>query len=522
MKKNIYVFAFLAFFLLGGMVSCSLIDKDPVSEIEPDNFFKNKKDASAFMAGIYNSLQTTLRSNYFDWGEVRSDNVESAGTGTSQAKLLNNVLAANDNDLNAVTNWSNLYRTISLCNVAIETFPGLIEKNVDAGETQYRDQLGQAYALRGLLYFYALRVWGGTPIVNNVITSVNQQLNYPRATVAQMKTQILSDIDKAIATIGSSTTSKFYIQRGAVYALKTDIHMWYQEYPEAIAASASNNLAGYSYITNPTQWKQIFTAPEGSNETMFNLFWNSVEAGNQGVGVCIKIGSGSNTSQYRIAGKVVESYYNRVDPATSRKSDARLWLSIDTVQYPTLATFVNAPSNTIQYGKFMDINPANGSFLYISNQECSVKLPIYRYADVMLLRAEALARTYSFQLALNIVNTTRSRVGYNVQAKLADYTGTQEQIAIAIQRTVLQERQLELVGEGRRWFDLCRIGRTYDFTLSGYNFLREIMNPILSARAGAVAYDSDINMGRILYPINSDVINANPLLKGKQNPPYSE
>jgi hypothetical protein len=49
------------------------------------------------------------------------------------------------------------------------------------------------------------------------------------------------------------------------------------------------------------------------------------------------------------------------------------------------------------------------------------------------------------------------------------------------------------------------------------------MNPILIARGSeAVAYNSDLNMGRILYPINSDVINANPLLKGKQNPPYSE
>lgn len=517
MKKNIYVIAIVALLITGGFVGCSLIEKDPVSEIAPNDFFRNKKDADAYMAGIYNSMQTTLRTNYFDWGEVRSDNIEPAGTGTSQAKLVNNVLAANDNDLNAVTDWTNLYRTISLCNVAIETFPDLIQRNVDAGEAQYRDQLGQAYALRSLMYFYALRVWGGTPIVNEVITNVNQNLYYPRATIPQMKTQILSDIDKALLTIGSSSTSKFVMQRGAVFALKTDVHMWFQEYPEAIAAS--NNLTGYSFITTPTQWKQIFTAPEGSNETIFNLFWNSVEAGNQGIGVCQKIGSQSNTSQYRIRPQAITPYYNRIDPITLKKSDSRLWLSIDTVLHPNLGSYSSANN---QYGKFMDINPINGRFLYISNNECSVKLPIYRYADVMLLRAEALARTNSFQAALNIVNSIRSRVGYNVQARLTDYTGTQEQIAIAIQRTVLQERQLELIGEGKRWFDLCRIGRTYDFTLNGYDYLREVMNPILTFRAGAVAYDSDLNMGRILYPINSDVINANPLLRGKQNPPYSE
>lgn len=521
MKKNIYVFVILAFFLVGGVASCNLIEKDPISEITPDNFFKNRKDADAFMAGIYNSLQETLRSNYFDWGEVRSDNVLNSGTGTAQEKLINNLLAANDNDLNPITDWSNLYRTISLCNFAIERFPVLIERNVDGSEAQYRDQLGQAYALRGLLYFYALRVWGGTPIVNDVIVSVNQQLSFPRATVDQMKTQILSDIDKSIAIIGNSTTNKFYIQRGGVFALKTDVHMWFQEYPEAIAAS--NNVLGYSYISNPSQWKQIFTTPEGSSETIFNMFWNSVEAGNRGVAVCQKLGSLGNTSQYRIAPKAAEPYYNRFNIGTTKKSDARLWLSIDTVLYPTVDIFANAAGNVIQYGKFMDISPINGRFSYITQNECSVKVPIYRYADVMLLRAEALARTYSFQQALDILNAIRSRVGYNVKALLTDYTGSQEQIAIAIQRTVLQERQLELIGEGKRWFDLCRIGRTYDFTLNGYDFLREVMNPILSARgAAAVPYNSNLNMGRILFPINSDVINANPLLRGKQNPPYSE
>lgn len=521
MKKNKYLYIVLAFFLAGGIASCSLIDKDPVSEIAPDNFFNNSKDATAYMAGIYNSLQTTLRSNYFDWGEVRSDNVLNAGTGTAQEKLLNNVLAGNDNDLNAITNWSNLYRSISLCNYAIEKFPDLIARNVDASEAQYKDQLGQAYALRGLLYFYALRVWGGTPIVNDVITNVNQQLSYPRATVAEMKTQILSDIDNALLTIGTSTTSKYYIQRGGVFALKTDVHMWFQEYPEAI--QASNNLTGYSYITAPSQWKQIFTAPEGSTETIFNMFWNSVEAGNQGVAVCQKLGSSGNTSQYRIAPTVVEPYYNRFNVGTTKKSDARLWLSIDTVLYPTVDAFASAAGNIIQYGKFMDVSPVTGGFAYVTNQECSVKVPIYRYADVMLLRAEALARTYSFQQSLNIVNAIRSRVGYNVQAVLSDYTGSQEEIAIAIQKTVLQERQLELIGEGKRWFDLCRIGKTYDYTLNGYDYLRAVMNPILIARGSeAVPYNSDLNMGRVLYPINSDVINANPLLRGKQNPPYSE
>jgi hypothetical protein len=515
--KNILI-TLLAVLILGG-TGCNILDKEPVSSIGPEGFFRNRKDANAYMAGIYNSLQNTLRTNYFDWGEVRSDNVQAAGTGTSQAKLVNNVLAANDSDLDAVTRWNDLYRTISLCNVAIETFPNLIANNVDAGEAVYKDQLGQAYAIRALMYFYALRVWGGTPIVNDAVTSITQEFTFPRATVQQMKAQILSDIDQSLAVIGGNTATKFYIQRAGVFALKTDVHMWFQEYPEALAASAPANFTGYNYISNPSQWKSIFTAPEGSSETIFNLFWNFVEANNRGIGVCQKIGSQSNTSQYKIRPEVVNTYYNRVNPTTQAKLDARLWLSIDTILNPTVLSYTIANS---QYGKFMEINPITRGFIYQANNDCSVKIPIYRYADVMLLRAEALARTFNFSGALSILNTIRSRVGYNVPALLSDYSGSNEDIAKAIQRTILEERQLELIGEGKRWFDLCRIDDTYNFTTSGYEYLRIVMNPVLAARGGAVQFDSDLNMGRILYPINSANINANPLLKGNQNPPYSE
>lgn len=514
MKKINYIFLLLAALITGGTIGCNVIEKEPISSIEPEQFFQNKNDANAFMAGIYNSMQTTLRTNYFDWGEVRSDNVEPEGTGTAQAKLVNNALAANDNDLNAVTNWSDLYRTISLCNMAIQVFPGLIERNLDNASPQYRDQLGQAYALRGLMYFYALRVWGRVPIVNEVITRPDQQLYYPRAPIDSVKKQILSDIDKSLLTIGT-TPSKYYIQRAAVFAFKTDVHMWFQEYQAAVDASA--NVTGYSYISTPAQWKTIFVDPELSTETIFNLFWNSAERNNQGVGVCARLGSRSNTSNYRIRPAVVTPYYTR--QINGRKADSRLWLSIDTLQAPNIVQYDLLNE---QYGKFMAINPINNTFTYVNNNDCSVKLPIYRYADVMLLRAEALARLNRFTEALAILNAIRARVGYTVQAQRSDYTGTDEQVGIAIQRTILAERQLEFIGEGKRWFDLCRIGRMYDFTSTGYDYLRSVMNPILQGRVGAVAYDTDLNMGRILYPLNSDVINANPLLRGQQNPPYSE
>ena len=207
---------------------------------------------------------------------------------------------------------------------------------------------------------------------------------------------------------------------------------------------------------------------------------------------------------------------DRVDTATGAASDGRYWALFDTVTYITPDIYDAAVT---QLGKYSPWKGAPGAgFVFEGNSDCSVKIPIYRFADVLLLRAEALTHVARYQEALDIVNSIRKRVGYNVEAKLSDYSGD---LTTEIERTILDERQIELIGEGKRWFDLCRIGKIYDYSDDGYSYLREVMNPILSEIDGAILYEG-ANMGRILYPLNSSVFNANPKLLGDQNPPYDE
>jgi len=506
------------------------LDQEPISSVTPGNFWKDKNDAETWMAGVYNSVQSTLRSNWFDWGEVRSDNVRGAGTGNAQTKMLNNLLSANDSDINGVTNWTDLYTTISLCNYGIKYYPQMIEENLDQGATIYTDYLGQSYGLRALMYFYGLRVWGRIPINNEPIESLSQETQFPRSDLETVKKQILDDIEESLKYIGSNTGNKFYIQKAAIYALKTDVHMWFKEYDEALIASQNCiTESKCSWVNSADDWKNIFLNPTASTETIFNLYWESTERGNA-IGVCQKLGSSSNTNQYMITPAIFQQLKERIDPLTELPADGRFWTTFDTISYKDVTLYSEAAGGA-KYGKFSRWDPnakrtdnqEGGEFVYEGNSDCSVKIPIYRFADVMLLRAEALAHKGRFQEALDIVNKVRSRVGYTVEAKMTDYTGD---ILSGIERTILTERQYELLGEGKRWFDLCRIGNTYDFTNNGYEYLREIMNPILTARQGAVPFDNNTStvngMGRILYPINSNAFNANPKLIGDQNPPYDE
>lgn len=497
------------------------LQQDPISTVPPDKFWKDKNDASTWMAGIYNSLQSTLTTAFFDWGEVRSDNVRVGGTGNAQQTMISNTLSANDADINGITNWSNLYTTISLCNYGIKYFPGMIESNADGGAAIYRDYLGQCYALRGLMYFYGLRVWGKLPIVTTPIESLNQPIETPRSSVEEVRKRILLDIDSSLLTIASVTSQKYYIQKAGVYALQTDVAMWFQDYDLALTASQKcMTESKCKLVSNITDWKNIFTEPETSTETIFNLYWSNVERGT-GVGVCSKVGSSSNTNQYEPRTGVWQQYRDRVDPNYPDSTvylDGRYWAQFDTLTYNTPELYDAAVIAMGKYSPWKPNAPIGTGFVYGGNSDCSVKIPIYRYADILLLRAEALTHKGRYQEALDIVNSIRKRVGYTVKAQLTDYTGD---VTSGIERTVLTERQLELLDEGKRWFDLCRIGKIYDYTDAGYGYLREMMNPILSATNGGILF-SGTNMGRILYPINSGAFNTNHKLIGDQNPPYDE
>jgi starch-binding outer membrane protein, SusD/RagB family len=515
-NKKLVIVILGAIGLLAGISCKKFLDQKPISSLSPENFWKSETDATTWMAGLYNSLQTTLSSNFFDWGEVRSDNVRVGGTGNAQLTMITNTLSANDGDINGITRWTTLYTTISLCNYGIKYMPEMIAANIEGKADVYKDYLGQCYALRGLLYFYGLRVWGKLPIHTDPITSLSQPIELPRSSVQLVKQRIQEDIVKALETIGLSRTKKYYMQKASVYALKTDVHMWFQEYDDAIAASdLFIPESGCTWVTNIADWKKIFVDPVASTETVFNLYWSIAERGG-GVGVCSKMGSASNTNQYEATTATFEKYRNRVHPVSGQRLDGRFWATWDTVAYFDVPTYDAAVA---QIGKFFPWRAAPGAgFTFQGNSECDIKIPIYRFADVMLLRAEALNRKGRHQEALDIVNTVRSRVGYTIPALLSDYTGD---IIKGIEYTILEERQLELLAEGKRWFDICRIGTIYNYTDAGYEYLREIMNPILASRSGSILYQGE-NMGRVLYPINSDMFDANSALIGDQNPPYDE
>jgi hypothetical protein len=524
-------------------VSCNnMLEIDPISSISPNIYWQSEDDATYWMAGIYHQMQVVLNGNVFDWGEARSDNVDKSGTGIAQTNLTNNQLSSTGNS--STVNWKELYNCIMLCNFGIKYFPKMIEENVDGAEAVYTEYLGQCYAMRAFMYFCGLRVWGRIPIVPDAIESTSEEMLFGRSGIGEVKTQIISDIRKALNTIGTDNSRKFYLNKSSALALLTDVYAWFQEYERVVEVSDTfMTTTDCQWIASPGEWKDIFVNPQNSTETVFTMYWDYLESGNNQV--ARNIGCSNYSSLFVVRGEYLQKLIDRQD-TLDRWSDSRHWQCFDTVQYKLVSRYDSHGINR-KFGKFVRWDPnivntgvENGAFVYPGNNEANYFMPIYRYADVMSLRAEALSLTSQYDEALNILRTIRNRVGYNPDIQndstnfMEYYDKFGSEKGKRLQEVILDERQIEFLCEGKRWYDLCRIGKTiftapyydeagppYRIPSDCYEYLRSKVNIETLDRPELVEFE-DNNINRVLFPIVSGAFTANPLLRGDQNYPYDE
>ena len=273
------------------------------------------------------------------------------------------------------------------------------------------------------------------------------------------------------------------------------------------------------------EWKNIFTNPSSSKEVIFAMAWD-YETDGALSGWPQLLGASNTNNGYRMAEPIFNEFIDRL--RSGEGSDARFWNTIDTVKvyykasrvpltYASYTAGVESVNKCIKYSnidperEYDSSNQVYKSYFSVMNTtDSEFSLVMMRMANIMLLRAEALNKLNRGDEALNIVNDIRTRVGYLKDAKLevSNVNNVNE-----VENIILQERQLELYGEGYRWFDLMRTGH-----------LIEVMDPIYSARqeAADVTVTGFGNEGTKYWPIYYAEFESNKALVGDQNPPYTE
>ena len=509
--------------LLGVMLfstSCDdIVDEQPVSELAADNFWRNNKDAALGIAAIYDGLQPTYRLKHYYWGEFRSDNF-APGTGSANANDLQ--LMANDitSGNGGVLRWDDFYTTINRANLAIKYIP-----QIDGFDPKL---LAEAYAIRAYLYFDATRVWGAVPLFLEPVESADQEVQFPRTDAATIMSDVvipdMLQAEELMSTISISDAYRF--SQTSILALQADVYMWLGEYDNAKNVLDEIVATGeFSLVDTPEDWQNLFLNDDGEGggpvkvqegpELMFSIAFNINEprdnpeqtrANRSGIFSLFFAGLPSYFLSPILENKWIEKFpidslgwvtkYPGTTPPLTRVNDDGETVPVygDFRYYFSREDGLDGIGSTlIGEARLAKYNKTN----YSQDLDDS-DIVLYRYSGMLLLLAEAENRLNNSVRALELVNEIRT-------ARQLPLVTEVEFGATVVEREayILDERQIELLGEAERWWDLRRTENAIP-----------TLNPILDTLQGGVPLTDE----RLLFPIFDDHLIENPNIE--QNSGY--
>ncbi|MEO6814404.1 MAG: SusD family outer membrane lipoprotein NanU [Ginsengibacter sp.] len=501
MKKNIIVII-SGLALMIATNSCSKkLDLTPISTISDASFWKTPDQVDAFVTGI----NTAFRNNTgaFQYlGEMRSDvfgtDPGSNSVFTGEATQGVEKLWTNNLDVNnaGVNNFGNFYFNINQINLLINRLN--TTNLVTAANKNY--YLGLAYGMRAFYYFQLYRTWGNVIIQTQPVIRID---NFNLAKAASNADDVLklikSDIDSSVISYGSDYSfrgQKSFWSKSATLMLKANVYLWtsYRGGGTADATIALNaltdiqtNVSGLSLL--PSYANVFASTNRGNSEIIFSIR-NLLNESSLPFANTFFPQAGLLSNFYDSVGNrkfnVATDNWGGLLRAPIKIATYRRFSDLDTRKNVSIQAAYNLVG-----GKYV----IAGAFAnkYQGEQSAGARVftndfPIYRYADLLLLLAEA--KVILGQDPSNEINLVRARAfGTNYNASVMGYPN--QAIDADPKASILQERFFEFIFEGKRWYDLRRLGDTYVF-----------------ANTTMPTYETF----RLLWPIDLNTLTNNPAL----------
>ncbi|GAB3752524.1 RagB/SusD family nutrient uptake outer membrane protein [Spirosoma pomorum] len=422
---NVALFRSVILSLVGTLLltACrkDFLDLSPLSQPNVDNFYRTPSDFNNAVNGAYDAIQNPSQygSEFNTIIEARSDNVldndPSSGSG-----LRYNIDRFIEPTTNTVLrdSWGSLYTGINRCNLILDKIDAV---TMDAMlKARYK---GEAQFIRALSYFNLVRLWGKVPLVLTAGTT-NDARSYTRNEVTAIYAAIEADLTAAIAGLPASYTGNDIgrATSGSARGLLGKVYVTEKKYDLAVS-TLRELVTGTRYQLLPNVADVFAVSNKNNAELLFAVKYRKGGLLGEGHGSWFGTSIGDN----------IEPSLRAAYPA----GDKRLPL---TVQVPVPSSINAVPRKF--YDELSSTNDVGNDF------------PVLRYADVLLLYAEALNQV-GYQAngdAFAALNRVRTRAG------VATYTSAQLATKEAFQTAVIAERRLELALESDRWFDLVRTG----------------------------------------------------------------
>lgn len=433
MKNRIKLYI-VSLILIAPFYSCDVVDLDPISTLTEANFFKTSEDMDRAVLGVYSRYQSRKPR---DWSlfEMPTDHLYmSSYRFIGGLEALNNLDFQPQNDI--LRNfWQATYNGIFRANSILINLD-VPEDYTGNEKNQYE---GEARFMRALFYFDLVRVFGGVPLVTTVLT-VEETKNVGRASAEEIYNLIQEDLQAAVdllpdrGSIASGRASK-----EAAMALLGKVFVYTEDWEQANSMLDGVINAGFELMSNYGDlWKEEF---EDNNEVIFAMKY-------------IANDNGHILSRDFLPYFGVEGYSSSAggEVALPAWSAIKVFLDEDSRKDATFTLYWHSPGSNEEDAW----RPYVSKFIAQSASSSGLDLPVIRYADVLLLKAEASYRLGDMDATLNALNQVRSRAfgGESHNYTAADIADPEDFLD-----KLLLERQLEFAYENERWMDLVRTGR---------------------------------------------------------------
>lgn len=437
------------FILFVSASSCdNYLDLRPQDGIIRDEFWKTKEDIQAAVIGIYSSMLNNppgasdfpLSQYLFMHGELRGGMVVEGINVTDDARDIMNTNVLPSNEL---TDWAVFYRTINYCNTVIDLAPAVRKEDPTLTETQLNHYLSEALAIRAYLYFTLARTFKDVPLKLQATKSDQDNFQIPTSPQAAVFEQVINDLklaeSYAVEDYGDNASNKGRITSYAINAMLADVYLWNEDYESALAATKKvTDSAKFSLIeAAASTWFTTVFARGNSSESIFELQYTTANLG-PFYGIFLQ------RPQFKGRALLMDEVFG-IDYDKPENKDIR----------GDEAALIGA---TGEIYKFTGLSNDDRKAL----QDSDTHWFIYRYADVMLMQAEALARLGGEQNgldALAIINQIReNRKALDQTKQNVAPTDTN-----ALIDYILAERARELAFEGKRWYDVLRVARANNY-----------------------------------------------------------
>ena len=434
MKTKIQHILILVVLLIAS--SCSdWLELIPPQGLVKEEFWQTKEDVEEVVMGAYAAF-ASMDDLLFKYGEIRTDMVVGD---INQSLDEQKIMESNIYPENEMCNWQQLYKVINYCNEVIKNAPLVQEKDNTFTDFYLQGYLSEVYFLRSLAYFYLVRIFKDVPFITEPTESDDTELYVPKTDGDEILKSVTEDLENIriyATTDGYQTLDeiKGRATKAAYDALLADIALWTFDY-EACILHVQKIEANIDYQLMPSlRWFELYY-PGNSLESIFEFQYDrNLNQENKVYGLTHR-----NGYNYDPSPRAIQSFQRGYSNELYRGEDASI---------------KKYGEDDFIIWKYVGREP-DGETVRSGSDQTSCNWIVYRLADVLLMKAEALSQLNRFSEAAQIINLIRERADV-LPLNIASSPQAYEDV-------IMEERALELAFEGKRWFDLLRMGRRNNY-----------------------------------------------------------